>query len=246
MKQLLVGLVMQFFGWSRFFMKMMRYLFIVIVGVVFLLIPLDGYAYKDGDWQYWNTEAIKVKINDNLHAYMEEEFRFGDDASEFYYQHSHLQLDFKLNDMFTFSPAYRQVFELYHKTATDDDWYTEYRPMLNGTAKFKLGDWSISDRIRVSYRMFNIDKKDVLRVRNKIKIKTPWKFTLLGINPWVADEIFMERYKTGVYRNRLYIGVGFNVIKQIKGDIFYLWQSSEKEGGWIDYNVVGTKLKLYF
>ncbi len=243
MKQLLMALlIMRLFCESWFFRRKIRYLVVVIVGIVFLLIPLDGYAYKDGDWQYWNTESIKVKINDKLHVYIEEEFHFGDDVEEFYYQHSHLQLDFKLNDWFTFSPAYRQVFEL----SAIDDWYTEYRPMLNGTVKFKLGDWSVSDRIRGSYRMFNIDKKDVWRIRNKIKIKTPFRFTLLGINPWMADEIFVERYKTGVYRNRLYIGVGFNVIKQIKGDIFYLWQSSEKEGEWIDCNVVGTKLKLYF
>jgi len=33
---------------------------LVIVG--FLLIAFDGYAYEDGDFQYWNTESIDVNL----------------------------------------------------------------------------------------------------------------------------------------------------------------------------------------
>lgn len=224
----------------------MKQIIACLVVVGFLLIAFDGYAYEDGDFQYWNTESIDVKLTDKVGAYIEEEFRFGDNASEFYYQHSHLQLDFKITDWFTLSPAYRQVFELYTKTNAEEDWFTEYRPMVNGTLKYKWEDWELSSRARVSYRIFDIDKDNVWRFRNKITIKSPWKWTKLKLNPWVADEIFLEEHESGVYRNRLYVGVGLKLTEHLKGDIFYLWQSTEKSDSWTDYNVVGTKLKVAF
>jgi hypothetical protein len=208
-----------------------------------LIASASAFAYKDGDWQYWNTESVTVKLTDKIDAYVEEEFRFGGDISEFYYQHSHLQLDFKITDWFTLAPAYRQVFEL---DTMKDNWFTEYRPMVNGTVKWKCENWDFSNRVRISYRMFDIDKDDVWRFRNKLTIKTPWKWTALKINPWVADEIFLEENQSGVYRNRLYAGVGLKLTEHIKGDVFYLWQASEKGSSWTDYNVIGTKLKIVF
>lgn len=224
----------------------MKQLFAGLAVVSFLLIPFSGYAYEDGDWQYWNTESVTVKLTDKINAYVEEEFRFGDNVSEFYYQHSHLQLNFTITDWFTLAPAYRQVFELYTKSNTEDDWFTEYRPMVNGTVRCKWEDWELSNRIRVSYRMFDIDKDDVWRFRNKITIKSPWKWTKLKINPWVADEIFLEEHQSGIYRNRFYAGIGLKLTEHLKGDVFYLWQSSEKGNSWTDYNVIGTKLKIVF
>lgn len=193
---------------------------IAIVAYLGLVMSCPVFAYRDGDWQYWNTESVSVKLTGKIGAYVEEEFRFGDDVSEFYYQHSHLQLDFKVTDWFTLAPAYRQVFELYTKSNVEDDWFTEYRTMVNGTVKWKWENWGISDRARISYRMFDIDKGEVWRFRNKLTVKIPWKWTELKITPWAADEIFFEEDQSGIYRNRFYAGIGLKLTERLKGDMF--------------------------
>lgn len=218
----------------------------VVVGLM-LLSPFSMVsAYEDGDWQYWNTESVQGKLTDNLKAYVEAEFRFGDDASKFYYQHTHLELKYKVNDWFEIAPANRQVYELYTKSTTEDDWYTEYRPMLNGTINWKWADWKFSNRARIEYRMYDINKDDVWRFRDKIVLKSPWKWTPLEINPFISGEIFITENKDGIYRNRLYAGVGMKLFEHVKGEVFYLWQTEDKGDEWKDTNVIGTKLKVVF
>lgn len=226
---------------------MKRLIRLGIVSIFMFSSTLIGYAYNDGDWQYWNTESISGNLTDNLEAYAEAEFRFGDGASEFYYQHTQLELSYSINDWFKIAPAYREVRERYTKTKEEEeDWYAEHRPMLNGTVNWKWGDWDFSNRARIEYRMYDIDKDDVWRFRDKITLKSPWKWTALKINPFVSDEVFIQEDKDGIYRNRLYIGVGMKFFEFLKGELFYLWQTEDKGDNWIDTNVIGTKIKIAF
>ncbi|MBI1871436.1 MAG: DUF2490 domain-containing protein [Chlamydiae bacterium] len=224
----------------------------IFVGLAVFILARSASATlnSDGDFQYWSTEAVEGKINDQWKVYVEEEFRFGDDASKFYYHHTQLEPGYKVNDWLEIAPAYRQVWELDTKLAKKDHWFEEERPMFNVTVKHKWNGWEISDRNRFEYRFFEI-KEDRFRYRNKITLKSPWKWTSWNINPFIADEIFVEEGVTGTpcgyNRNRLYGGVGFQIISHLKGELFYLWQSKDSvKDNWIDFNVIGTKLKFEF
>ncbi|MBU4140893.1 MAG: DUF2490 domain-containing protein, partial [Candidatus Omnitrophica bacterium] len=127
----------------------------------------------------------------------------------------------------------------------NSDWKYENRPHLNATVKLKLGDFKLSNRGRFEYR--NREGADTLwRYRNKFTIKFPFKLTQLEIQPYVADEIFVDFDKEELNRNRLYAGFSLKLLKNLKGEIYYLRQSSKKSGRWTDYNVLGTKVKLSF
>lgn len=56
----------------------------------------------------------------------------------------------------------------------------------------------------------------------------------------------VEEHEYGIYRNHLYVGIGLKLIEHLKGDIFYMWQATEKGDNWVDYNIIGTKLKVVF
>ncbi|MFH1360701.1 MAG: hypothetical protein ABIJ41_06655, partial [Candidatus Omnitrophota bacterium] len=58
----------------------------VSVGLA-LLITTKVYAYDDGDFQIWNTDVEEVKVSKDSKITFEEEFRWGHNASEFYYHH---------------------------------------------------------------------------------------------------------------------------------------------------------------
>ena len=124
-------------------------------------------------------------------------------------------------------------------------WSYENRPHLNATLKYALEGFKLSDRSRLEYR----DKEtgdDGWRYKNKFSIKYPITVKGFEISPYVADEIFVDFIEEKLSRNRLYAGMDFKVLKNLKLDVFYLWQTSEKSDDWTDYNVLGTKVKLSF
>lgn len=234
---------------------------ILVIGFIVLFV-VSAYAYEDGDWQYWNTEEISGKLVDigtntldTIEAKIEGEWRFGDDASEFYYQHADVGLNFKklFVPWFNFGVFYRQVWEYKH-SSDDNYWFDEYRPHFDPEVSFKVDGWSIKDRFRVELRYFDEDisgKDDVVRLRNKLTIKPPAKWTEWAITPYVADEIFWEEHEDGIYRNRLYLGLEISKLfnlETLKGDIYFMWQASDNGDNWTDKDVyaLGTKLKVHF
>lgn len=236
---------------------------ILILGAIIGLlsfVPQTGYSYEDGDWQYWNTESIEgtiMKVNsknlDSVSAKLEGEWRFGDDMSEFYYQHIDMGVKFKklFTEWFSFGIYYRQVWEYAHSDS-GNYWFDEYRPHFDPEVNFKIKGWSIKDRLMLELRYFDNDisgKVDVWRVRNKISVKPPVKWTEWELTPYIADEIFIEEHKSGVYRNRLFGGITLGRLFKIdvlKGDIYYLWESTESSSNWKSVNAVGTKIKVQF
>lgn len=205
-----------------------------------MVINATVYAYDDGDFQVWHTEVQEMKINKELKATLEEEFRFGDNANEFYYHHYDLGFVYNLNKNLDLGINYRQVYE-----KKKGDFKEENRPHINVTLKWDLSGFKFDDRSRFQYRHFDY-QTDLWQYRNKFTVKFPWKFTKLEIQPYVADEIFVDLNGVVLSRNRLYSGLGFSLTKDIKAEIYYLLQSSKSAGTWTDANVLGTKLKITF
>jgi len=217
---------------------------VLIVSLAIAFVVLTPFvANADSDWRNWNTVTTKGKISDNVGAAAELEFRFRDNASEFYYQHSQIALSLKCPkmDWLTITPAFREVYELDKVEGSNSLWFAEHRSLVNVAASCKLGDWKIKNRARVSYRDFDIDKGSTFRGRHKLTIQTPWK--LAGMKPYISDEIFVEQGKAGIYRNRLAGGVSFKLLERVKGGVYYLLQTTD---GKDDIHVAGTKLKAEF
>lgn len=213
---------------------------IFIIAGVGLVLAAKVYAYDDGDFQLWHTENQEFKANKESKITLEEEFRWGDDAGDFYYHHYDAGFVYSLNKHLDLGAAYRQVYE-----KKKGKFKEENRPHLNATLKYELYGFKLDDRSRIEYRHFGY-QTDTWRYRNKLSAKSPWKLTRLEIQPYVADEIFVELDDGSLSRNRLYSGLGFAIAGNIKGEAYYLLQSSKGSGHWNDANVLGIKLKLVF
>jgi hypothetical protein len=163
--------------------KMKRVIF-AIIGLT-LLLTAKVYAYDDGDFQIWNTDYEEIKLNGKSKLVFEEEFRWGNNASEFYYQHYDVGFFYDFTKWFNAGGGYRQIYELYKgKFRPDND------PYLTATLSGELSDFKFDDRSRMEYNDFDY-KMDFWRYRNKLTLKFPWKFTKLQIQPVVSDEIFI-------------------------------------------------------
>lgn len=218
-----------------------------VVVFVFALFTLSSKAcaYDNRDFHVWNTEVEEVKINDSLKAAFEEEFRWGDNASEFYYQHYDAGLVYQINKYLNAGIGYRYIKEL-----QGGSWRVENDPYFIATLFWQLKGFKFDSRSRFEYRSYNYNKVDSGRYRNKFSVKFPWKFTKLEIQPYVSDEIFIRFNGTDLNQNRLAAGVGLAVTKNLKAEIYYMFQSIKNykstESTWTDYNVLGTKLKYVF
>jgi len=217
-----------------------------IVSVIVMLLAamaLQGSvsAYQDGDFQIWHTEVQEFKLSDGWRMPIEEEFRYGDSASELYYQHYDIGIARDINKYLTVIASYRQIYE-----GEKGKFKPEYQPNINIIPKFDLYGFKIDDRNRFELKLYDDNRADLVEYRNKLTIRAPWKFTPIGIQPYVSDEIFVTVNTMFYRRNRFATGVTFDILKEIKGDVYYMLQSTKKSGRWTDANILGLKLKVAF
>jgi len=202
---------------------------------------VNAYAYDNGDFQIWNTDYQDIKVKKDVKLSMEQEFRFGENASEFYYQHYDWGVVFGFAKMLDLALGYRLTLEKFkHK------WRTEDQPNVNATLKFDLWKFKIDDRNRIEYRHFRF-KEDSVRYRNKFGIKLPLDILKMNVAPYASDEIFISSDSTGFSENRFSSGIEFGLTKYVKADIYYMFKSNRIKGDkWNSANVLGTKIKIAF
>ena len=81
--------------------------------ILSLLAANTALAYDNGDFQIWNTDVEEVKVHKGVNFVMEQEYRFGENATELYYQHYDFGGVFSFDKMLDLGFFYRQVFERY-------------------------------------------------------------------------------------------------------------------------------------
>jgi len=212
-----------------------------------LILSSKVYAYDDGDFQVWNTNAEECKITDKSKIALEEEFRWADNANIFYYHHYDLGFSYVLKKYLSVGGGYRHVYELKR-----GKFKPENEPYLTATLFYDFWGFKFEDRNRLEYRHFDY-QTDSGRYRSKFTIKLPWKLTplqklpSLEIQPYVSDEIFVGfAGMKALNQNRFSSGLSVNVTKNVKGEIYYMLQSSKSAGNWVDANILGTKIKIAF
>ena len=210
----------------------------MLVGLV-LLLSIKAYAYDNHDFQVWNTDVEELKVDNRTKIALEEEFRWGDNASQFYYHHYDLGLSYAPRTYLNVGGGYRQVYEL-----KSGIFRPEEEPYLTVTLLGSLKGFNFDDRNRLEYRHFNY-QADTWRYRNKFTVKLPWKCTRMQVQPYVSDEVFIGFGTISRFsENRFFSGLSFNLAKNIKTEVYYMLRCTKGIDMWIDSNVLGIKLKL--
>lgn len=216
----------------------------VILGICLVALAQWAYAYDNDDFQVWNTDGQEFKVNDKSKIVIEEEFRYGDNAHELYYQHYDTAFAYAFNKNLDLTLSYRQVLE-----KKRGKFRTENEPNVNAILKWDAFGCKLSNRFRFEYRHFNY-QPDSFRYRNMFTVRLPWKFTKFEIQPYFADEAFVSSRGAAINNNRFYSGLSFILTKHIKADLYYLLQHTRTvtkyATEWPRINVFGTKIKLIF
>lgn len=138
---------------------------ILLVVVLALMIIGSAYAYDDGDFQLWNTDVEEYSINKDAKIALEEEFRWGDNTTEFYYQHYDIGFFCNLGKRLNAGAGYRHIYEL-----KKGDFKPENSPYITASLLWGFEGFKFEDRSRIEYRHFDY-QGDSWRYRNKITLK---------------------------------------------------------------------------
>ncbi len=215
--------------------------FLVILMLLMQAAFTDVHAYADGDFQIWHNEVQEFNVSKKIKVPLEEEFRYGDNASELYYHHYDIGLTYDANKNLTIGVFYRQIYE-----GEKGKSKPEFQPHFDITPKVDIYGFHLEDRNRFEYKLYDDNRADIVEYRNKISIRSPWKLTPLKIQPYVADEVFVWLNTAFFRRNRFDAGASFEFAKNLKGDVYYRLQCTKKSGRWTDANILGLKLKVSF
>jgi len=218
------------------------YVVCLILAIIFLLSSgITAYAYRDGDFQIWNTNAQDVKIGKATKFTLEEEFRYGKGATDFFYQHYDWGFAWAFDKRFELALGYRLVFErVKHKWMESDEPYT------NLTWRQDIWKFKFEDRNRIEYRHFRF-ADDHIRYRNRLMLKYPFEFKDMKIIPYTSDEMFIVSNGRGFSQNRFQSGLEIELTKYVKFDVSYMLQSFRGKGDkWSKANVLWLKNKISF
>jgi hypothetical protein len=196
-------------------------------------------AYESGDFQIWNSENENIKIGKDTSLAMEQEFRYGDNATEFFYQHYDWGFNYAFDKRLEIQPGFRLVYEKARLK-----WMESDEPFVIITPKIDIWKFKFEDRNRIEYRHYRF-APDNVRYRNRFMLKFPFEFKTITIAPYTCDEIFVTSNGRGFNQNRFQSGVEFTLTRYVKADVSYMLQSLRSTGDkWYDANVLWMKLKV--
>lgn len=214
--------------------------FLLIVFALVLSASLAN-AYDDGDFQVWSTFNEEFKVNKEAKIGLEEEFRWADNANEFFYHHYDVGAAYSPKKWLSTGGGYRHIYEL-----KSGKFKQENAPYITAGLLWNIKDFKFEDKHRFEYRHFDY-QADAWRYRNKLTAVLPWEFTALRIKPYVSDEMLFSLSATNqLNQNRLSSGIALSLTENIKAETYYMLVTSKSRGKWTDANVLGAKVKVAF
>ena len=195
-------------------------------------------AKQNEDWQFWNSSSLEGNVHPRWKLKFEEQFRFGDNITDFYYHLTGVSVTWKTTEWFQVALAYAQIYE-----QKADDWREENRPRIDGTVRRKWGGLQLSDRNRAERRIR--EKADNLwRYRNNLTLSPVKKWLSVDIQPYVSGEIFVDIEQKDFNQYRLTGGLTGRLVERLQAHLYYLRQGNEKAGDWTVNHVLGVAIKV--
>ena len=223
--------------------------FWAVVSILFLVLGgsrVFATPAENGDFGSWNLYDIEKRLNPQLKMKVGEELRFRE-HNGLYYAETHLGVDYKPAQYLAAGVEYQQIISSrWDKKKKENLWYWDSVPRIYLTPQYSVKGFLIEDRNMLEFRIKQ-QAKDSLRYRNMVTLTAPWKWTPLELQPYTANEIFIETGKKGMYEDRFFSGFKVHWWGPVYGSVYYLRHSTKSSTGkWTSLNILGTCLKIVF
>jgi hypothetical protein len=195
-------------------------------------------ASQDDEWQFWNTDAVRVKLREGLKAKAEVETHWDDGMRNLSTRYEDIALEWGARPWLDLLVAYREV-----QSWSDGTRYGEHRPRAGATLKGEWEKFDFSNRNRIEYRIRE-DAPDGWRYRNLLRIVAPPILEGGHVRPYLEDEVFYDFNDSRISENRLAAGLTFRLWDRLSCDLCYRWQEQQKSDDWQTAHVFGTGFTL--
>ena len=184
---------------------------------------------------------IKARLGERFYLASRSNLATKKGFSENAIQYADLTLGVSLNQHWSMDAGFRQA-----RIQLSSGWRHESRPLINLNWKALHSGYFISNRFRVEGRLFHDQAEDRVRLRNEIRLVTPWEIPKWGARVFFEEEAFYEFNDDGFNRHWLTGGLRFKLAEGCFAKLGYRWTETEFSGHWSTRHVGVTGLILFF
>jgi hypothetical protein len=189
------------------------------------------------DNQLWSDYQYSIPISKRLEAALSGTLRLGNDMSRLLYEKVGAAVSVHAGRHVTFTPGYS--FSGYQPLP--DLSIRENRIYAEVDFHYPLGNFWLSDRNRIEFRMF--PSLNYFRYRNRFQVEHPVEVGHLGLQAYVSDEVFYDGLLNAWSRNRLTAGIAKKMSRMLSMDFYYCRQD-DRYSLPRDTNAVGIGFKF--
>lgn len=226
-------------------MKLVRYFFLTALMLVTLNVAPAQTTPPREDNQFWNETQFIKPLSKDKDLIILAVLRAGRDFARPVDERLGAGVAFKPNKYLTIMPTYVYV----DQQPFAGRRIQEHRLIFNATAKFKVGELSVTDRNLIERRVRHTSR-DFTVYRNRLQIDHPVQIGQFQCKPFLADEVWYstqpgQQGRQGWFRNRISAGIIKQFGERFNAEVFYLRQT---DGISFPGNVhaLGTLLRVYF
>jgi hypothetical protein len=216
----------------------MKRLFCLVILISLFCTLCCENIFANDDWEFWNMETIKMKLNDKFGLTLIEEFRFNENMNNFY---THVQY---IGPTYTFN-EYVGIGILYQTadSKTKDDWNTNHRFDLDLYTPATLYDFKFDGRTRFERDM----TANTWTYRGKLQISHDVMLCDRKFIPYISNEAFvLLDPETKYNENRAEIGIKTGFIFGTDISLYYMSRMKKSKDDWHNANILGVNMSYKF
>lgn len=221
-----------------------RFLLILLLATFTLLLSRPAAATSQG----WINNSLTFSITSHWGLKFTQEIRALDVTYADPYMHNLAAgIVYNLPKNFYAAALYKrehvdimgEILDLEDDIVLDEDRFT-----LEGGWKASLAkNLNFDVRLKNEFRFFNVEDKDHIRFRLRLRLKYDTRIGSLKLKPFIATETFGKTKVYTVQKNRFYLGSIFPLSQKVELIVNYIWLSAHDLD---DIHILNTGLDLKF
>ncbi|MBN2279442.1 MAG: DUF2490 domain-containing protein [Candidatus Marinimicrobia bacterium] len=190
-----------------------------IIVLLFMLVLRPLLNADDAIRENWGNLRITKSLSEKMKADFRTELRYIDPFDQ-YFNYFDLGLSWKINTWAFVSADFRHITK-----RSGTKWSKEYWPYADLKMTKAVQKFNLSNRSRLEVRIK--EDENMILYRNKLEVKLP-KLTKVKLQPFVADDVFLDIDNSELYRNRVHAGIACVYFKSVKYALSYILESTWK------------------
>lgn len=194
---------------------------------------------QNGDFQVWLHDGVSAHFNSHYGVDISQEFRFGNDCTEFYQQYSQIFLVYYGSPSFQIAPGFKQLYSKGEGKA----WYSFSIPELDIKMILQNKFWRFEHRERISYAFSAF--KGTWIFRPFFNLDTPFYYKNRALKLFLSEEFFWTQGQ-GINQNRFKVGFKLPGGKHVLFSLAYLIRNLKERHDWTYQNVLDLSVDFNF